>query len=143
MMFLIDTNVLSELMRPIPDPNVVHWFDDQNPASIFLSTITLAEIESGLAQLPLSARQRDLTRRYRATVSLFEPNILSFDRRAATRFGQIILLSRSKGRPMSMADGLIAAVAKAHDLSLVTRNASDFTAAEMPILNPWDFEAKP
>lgn len=136
-MYLIDTNVLSELMRPMANMGVVAWFDEQNSASIFLSTITLAEIESGLAQMPHGARQDDLIRRYQATVSLFEPNIISFDRRAATSFGIIFARCRAKGRPISMGDGLIAAVAKANNLCVVTRDVSGFSAAEVDVINPW------
>ena len=140
-MLLLDTNIVSETMRPHPDAAVMAWLAEQPVETVHLSTISIAEIHFGLELLADDGRQRELRRRFDRFVSQgFMSRLLDFDRAAAVRYGAIQASRRNAGRPMSVPDAQIAAVAQAHDLVLVTRNGKDFDGLDLALVNPFDFD---
>lgn len=139
-MWLLDTNVLSEFMCPHPAPQVVAWLDAQIVAQTYTSAITRTEIELGLALMPVGKRQAVLAQ---AAQAMFEQDFagrcLAFDEVAADWYAQIVAARTQEGRPISVEDAQIAAIALAHQLHLVTRNVSDFVGIQgLALLNPWD-----
>ena len=137
-MILLDTNVLSELMRPAPDPAVERWFAAQPDASLFISAITEAELQYGAALLPSGKRRSALTAEIDAMLEEdFNGRILPFDRSAAQAFAVIAADRRQAGRPISQADAQIAAIARSRGAALATRNVSDFDGCGVEVINPW------
>jgi predicted nucleic acid-binding protein len=136
--FLLDTNVLSEPTRPRPDPGVMAWLASTNEDDVFLSAITVAELRRGIQRLPPGKKRTRLDEWLERDLHLrFEGHILPIDSHVADICGRVIAQSESKGRPMELADGCIAATALLHGLTLVTRNVSDFQVALKSILSPW------
>jgi predicted nucleic acid-binding protein len=138
-MILLDTNVLSEFMRPVPAPQVVRWLDAQPADQVWVSAITRAEIELGVAQLPDGQRKLGLQM---AANAMFAEEIaghcLPFDESAATNYASIVALRTRFGRPFSVEDAQIAAVALTHGAVLATRNTGDFESIEgLSVVNPW------
>lgn len=137
---LLDTNVLSELMRPKPDAQVLRWFSARGAQVRFVvSVITQAEILLGIALLPAGKRRTALAG---VAAQMFEREFhglnLAFDERAAPAYAAIMAASSRKGRPMSVEDGQIAAIATVHRLPLATRNVRDFESiAGLAIVDPW------
>ena len=137
-MILLDTNVVSEVMHPRPDPAVISWLNRQATVDLYLSTITLAEIRYGLAILPTDKRRRRLEDQFDLFVaSGFDQRLLVFDERAAALYGDLMSRRRALGRPMSALDGQIAAIARAHGLAVATRNVRDFEECGVRIMNPF------
>ena len=137
-MILLDTNVLSELMRPAPDPAVEQWLSAQPDASLFISAITEAELRYGAALLPGGKRRVALTAEIDGMMEEdFDGRILPFDRRAAQAFAAIAADRRQAGRPISQADAQIAAIARSRGASLATRNVADFDGCGVEVINPW------
>lgn len=137
-MILLDTNVLSEPLRPAGDPKVMAWLDAQNIATLYLSTISLAELQYGIAALPVGKRRTDLWLALETRLlPLFTGRILVFDAKAAKTYAHIRASARSRGRAIAPADGFIAAIAAAHELTVATRDTSPFEAAGIPIIDPW------
>lgn len=137
-MILLDTNVLSELMRADPNPHVEHWLGSQPDASIFISAITEAELRYGAALLPSGKRRAALTAEIEAMLrDDFSGRILPFDSLAAQAFAVIAAGRRQAGKPISQADAQIAAIARSRGASLATRNVDDFAGCEVEIINPW------
>jgi predicted nucleic acid-binding protein len=135
---ILDTNVLSELMRPVPDERVVEWVDGQPSASLFTTTVTQAEILLGVSILPEGKRKQDLS----ATVDAmfeqdFRSRLLPFDGPAAVAFASICSERTRLGRPISQFDAQIAAIAHSRGASLVTRNTSDFDGCDIRVIDPW------
>ncbi|MCA9973084.1 MAG: type II toxin-antitoxin system VapC family toxin [Anaerolineales bacterium] len=140
-MILLDTNVLSELMRPQPNAAVVRWVDDQLTSTLFTSAVTRAEIELGLALLPDSRRKQTLTMLARDLFAKFPQRCLPFEERAAVHYGRIVASRIRTGRPMSVEDAQIAAIALANGLRLATRNEKDFAEiSDLVVFNPWHLE---
>jgi predicted nucleic acid-binding protein len=138
-MMLLDTNVLSELMRPVPSPMVLNWLRRQRHADLHTSAIAEAELRAGLAVLPDGARRRDLQRRLDALLSTgFEQRIVGFDSSAAAIYAELRALRQRAGRPVGGFDLLIAATAKVRGWSVVTRNVADFEECGLVLLNPWE-----
>jgi predicted nucleic acid-binding protein len=138
-MILLDTNVLSELMRPNPDNTVVAWLDSQPMEQVWISAITQAEILLGLALMPPGKRQQALTK---AAMAMFEEDFagrcLPFDARCTPAYASIVARRMRKGRPVSTEDAQIAAIALTYDLHLATRNIKDFEEIDgLQLLNPW------
>jgi predicted nucleic acid-binding protein len=137
-MILLDTNILSELMRPTPEHSVETWLADQPDASVFISAITEAELRYGVALLPAGKRRSAL-----ATViedmlgDDFAGRILPFDSAAAVAFANIAATRRQAGRPIAQADAQIAATARSRGAALATRNVSDFEECGIELVNPW------
>ncbi len=138
-MILLDTNVVSEVMKPSPADGVLRWLDDQETEDLYLSTITIAEISFGIRILPDGRRRRTLNESFEEFVSRgFEQRILDFDTTAAYVFGDLMARRREAGRPMSFPDGQIAAIARRHHFSLATRNVRDFDLCGLETLNPFE-----
>ena len=137
-MILLDTNVLSELTRARPAPQVVAWLEENEPR-LALPAITLAELRYGIARLDEGRRKSSLTRFWNMTQERFVGRIYAFDNRAAEAYGDIVAAAERAGTPINVADGLIAAIALVHGMSIATRDISDFHAAGAPLVNPWDF----
>ena len=137
-MILLDTNVLSELMRPAPAAAVETWVSAQPAAGIFISAITEAELRYGLALLPDGQRRRRLLAQAQAMLAEdFAGRILPFDSAAAEAYAPIAAAHRLAGRPISQADAQIAAIAASRGAALATRNVTDFTDCGITILDPW------
>ena len=138
-MTIVDTNVVSELMRPLASPAVVSWISAQAPDSLFTTTITVAEVLYGVELLPKGKRRDQLMHQTDATFGEdFLGRILPFDEQAARVFAQLAALRRMQGRPMSQLDAQIAAIAKAHGATLATRNTDDFEGCGIRLVNPWE-----
>lgn len=136
-MILLDTNVLSELTRPRPAPQVVAWLEENEPL-LALPTIALAELRYGIARLPAGRRQSSLLQFWNMTRDRFLGRIFSFDERAAQAYGDIVAAAERAGTPLNVADGLIAAIAIVHGMRIATRDTGDFEVAGAPLVNPWD-----
>ncbi len=135
---IVDTNVVSEFMRPKPQPIVLAWLDSQFRRSLFVTAVTEAEIRAGIAFLPEGRRRRLLVRAAdQAFGDLFAGRILPFDTEAARAYAKIAARCRRAGRPISQADGQIAAIAHSRDAMLATRNVQDFKLADVHLVNPW------
>ena len=136
MSYLIDTNVLSELRRKQPDPNVVVWMQARPRQSLFLSVLTLGEIRKGLERVEDAARKQSLLDWLEVELpNYFVGRLLTVDAHTADRWGRLMAQA---GRPLPAIDGLLAATALQHDLTLVTRNTKDFVGLEVRLINPWD-----
>ena len=120
--FLVDTNVISEILRPAPDANVAAWSQRQGKASLFLSVVSMGELRKGVTLLPPSARRTQLEQSIEAQVPLwFQSRILSVTQVIAERWGELDGIRQLAGRPLNTPDGMIAATALEHDLTLVSR----------------------
>jgi len=136
---LLDTNVLSELMKPRPRTSVVAWINAQQSARLWLSAIAVAEIEYGLYAMPDGARRRTLRHRFEAFVgTAFSGRVVEFDYPAAKIYGEIMASRRAGGRPMSVPDGQIASIALNRGFKLATRNLRDFEDCGLDLVNPFD-----
>lgn len=137
-MILLDTNVLSELMRPAPDRGVERWLAGQPDASVFISAITEAELRYGAAVLPSGKRRSVLVTEIEGMLGEeFGGRILPFDSLAARAFAIIASDRRHVGKPISQADAQIAAIARSRGASLATRNVPDFEGCGVEVINPW------
>ena len=137
-MILLDTNVLSELSRRQPSPRVIAWHRQHEPL-LALPTIALAELRFGIARLPDGRRRSSLLQFWTATRDHFLGRIFSFDERAAATYGDLAAEAERAGRPINVADGQIAAIARTHMMSVATRDVSDFEVTGISLMNPWDF----
>ena len=136
MSYLLDTNVVSELVRPKPDPGVLGWFDRTPDDALHLSVLSLGEIRKGVENLGSSPRREALRVWLEQELTdWFDDRILPVDRGVADEWG--ILLAHA-GRPVPTVDSLLAATALYHDLRLATRNATDFRFPGLEVINPWD-----
>jgi toxin FitB len=135
---VLDTNVVSELVRPKPSAAVLDWVDRQPAAEVYLTAITVTELLSGVARLPDGQRKSDLTVLVEALLSEdFEHRISPFDETAAAHYADIVVHRERLGRPISTADAQIAATCRSHGALLATRNVDDFTDTAVEIINPW------
>jgi predicted nucleic acid-binding protein len=138
MSFLLDTNVVSEWVKPRPEPRVIRWLEEVDEDRVFLSVVTLGELRYGVERLPAGGRRQRLDAWLRQELPLrFEGRLLSVDALIADAWGSIIARRERAGRGISAMDALIAATAEAHELTLVTRDAADFQSAVTTLLNPW------
>lgn len=136
--FLLDTNVISELVRPRPEPNVTNWIEATNESLLYLSVLTLGEVRKGIASLRNTSRRAALEGWLDSDLALrFANRILPVDQNVADRWGRIAAQSAAQGSPLSVIDGLLAATALDHNLTLVTRNVKDVAVAGVPLFNPW------
>ena len=138
-MVMIDTNIVSELMRAEPSADVLSWMDEQTPRELFLTAVTEAEVRTCIALLPEGRRRRGLAEACeRAFGSLFAGRVLPFDSDAARTYAEIAAARRVLGRPVSQADCQIAAIARSRGMAVATRNVRDFEDMGIDIFNPWD-----
>lgn len=137
-MIVLDTNIISEVMRSEPDTRVLAWLDSHPPLNLFTTAVTEAEIRAGIAVLPDGRRKTGLlTAAEQAFRSLFFGRVLPFDSRAALAYADIATGRRSAGRPISQPDCQIAAIARSHDASVATRDAQGFTLCGIHVIDPW------
>jgi predicted nucleic acid-binding protein len=137
-MIVLDTNVLSETLRPRPAREVRDWMNAQASVDLFTTSITEAEILFGVAILPDGRRRTALQAAVeRIFADVFGDRILSFDRAAAKAFAEIAANRRRSGRPMPQPDGQIAAIARSHGAAVATRNVGDFAGCGVTLINPW------
>lgn len=137
-MILLDTNVVSELMRPAPAEAVLTWFAAQDAADLYLSAIGEAELRRGAAMLPAGKRQKQLQAAIDAMIAEdFAGRILPFDSAAAQAFVLVFLERRAAGRPISLADCQIAAIARARQAAIATRDTADFAGCGIAVIDPW------
>jgi predicted nucleic acid-binding protein len=135
---ILDTNVVSEPMKPGGDPAVRDWLDRQAADTLYLTATSLSELLLGIDLLPEGKRKRDLAGALWALLEkLFAGRILPFDERAALAYAPIVRRARAAGHDISFADGQIAAVAAAREFAVATRDVRPFTAAGVPLINPW------
>jgi toxin FitB len=136
--FLLDTNVVSEWTKPRPNPGLIKWLGQVEEDEVFLSVITFAELRHGIERLPTGQRRRQLDEWLRSELPRrFEGRIALVDGAVADEWGRLVARRGARGRPMQAMDGLIAATAQVHGLTLVTRNAADFESSVKSVLNPW------
>jgi predicted nucleic acid-binding protein len=142
MTVILDTNVVSELMKLAPLPGLRRWLDAQPEHAVFISAITEAELRLGVALLPAGRRRDDLAAELETMVAEeFAGRVAAFDSPAAKAFAQTVASRRRSGRPISTPDAQIAAIARSRGAAVVTRNVSDFEDCGVEIINPWDDRA--
>lgn len=143
-MIILDTNVLSELIRPVPAPEVKNWLLERTDDEPLATTaITIMEIEYGLARLPEGSRRKDLEDRFAAlTGKQFEFAVLPFDEKAARLAGKLRAKRETAGLHAHSADMMIAAIALIEGAALATRNIKDFTETDVGLINPWSITSK-
>lgn len=138
MNYLLDTCVISELVKSAPDPGVVAWMNSVPSGRLFLCSLTIGEIRKGLVKLPESKRKELLTDWLNTLLENYQDRIHSIDTTVAENWGVLQGKAEKNGTPIPSIDGLIAATAYTYNLTLVTRNVGDFQAITLPLLNPWD-----
>jgi predicted nucleic acid-binding protein len=137
-LILLDTNVVSETMRVAPEPTVIGWLDAQVAETLYLSTVSLAELLYGVAALPKGRRKSDLERSLSDHImTLFADRLLTFDAAAATAYATAMSRAQRAGRRIGVADGQIAAIAAAHRFAVASRDTKPFEAAGVPVIDPW------
>lgn len=137
MKFLLDTCVLSELVKSKPDEQVLGWLEKCKAHALWVSAITLAELHRGVIRLPASKRQTGLAMWLENVEIGFEDRVLPFDTKTAKVWAQMTSEAEARGMPMAAFDSIIAATARAHGCKLVTRNVKDFSSSGVELLNPW------
>jgi toxin FitB len=136
---ILDTNAVSEVMKPAPSESVLRWLASQEPQNIFITVITQAEMLYGVEVLASGKRRRSLLELTEELFGAegFQGRILSFDQQSAREFASILASRKSAGRPMSQFDAMIAAIARSHGAALATRDTDDFEHCGIRLINPW------
>lgn len=138
-MLVLDTNMLSEIMRPEPERKVADWIVRQQSDELFTAAVCQAEILSGLAVMPSGRRRTELEEAARAMFTDdFDGRVLPFDIEAASAYAEVFVARRKAGRPSGTIDLMLAAIARVRGASVVTRNVADFEGVGVAIINPWD-----
>ena len=138
-MIILDTNVMSELMRTRPDDLVIDWIQSQSPHSLYMTSINVFELSTGLFTLPTGRRRTQLTELLDALMAgLVDQRLLVFDRAAADRSARIMAKLRAAGRPIDIRDAMIGGIALANGATLATRNIRHFTKTGVRLVNPWE-----
>jgi len=142
MSYLIDTDCISELMKPKPHPNVLNWFSDHEELSMYLSVITFGELRKGIEKLPASAKKRKLNHWVNEDLAnRFKERIIIVSIAEVNTWGQLLAKAEKAGTPLPAIDTLIAASALVHGLSVVTRNTKDMEATGVDLFNPWEYKS--
>ena len=136
-MIVLDTNVVSEAMRPGPDPAVRDWLDRQAAETLYLTSVTVAELLFGIAALQDGRRKQALATVLDGLLALFEGRILAFDTAAARHYAELAVRARAAGRGFPTPDGYIAAIAASRACPVATRDTSAFDAAGVAVIDPW------
>ena len=137
--FLLDTNIISELVKPQPEPNVTGWVENTDESLLYLSVLTLGEIRRGIAALPQSRRRVNLEAWLDKDLrARFEGRILVIDQEVADRWGLLTAAARNSGIVLPVIDGLLAATALEHNLTLVTRDTGQIPSMGVAVFNPWE-----
>jgi predicted nucleic acid-binding protein len=137
--FLIDTNVISETIKPKPEPRVLDWLNSAEESLLYLSVLTLGEIRYGASMIGNGRRRAAIEAWLESALQKrFAGRILPLDAVVAERWGRLRASAARRGKPIPVIDSLLAATALQYDLTLVTRNSGDFRGSEVPLLNPWE-----
>lgn len=136
-MIVLDTNVVSEAMKPEPHPAVRAWLNDQAAETLYLSSVTLAELLFGIAALPAGKRRDMLAQTLDGLMGLFRDRILPFDADAAIRYADLAVTARNGGRGFPTPDGYIAAIAASRGFIVASRDTAPYEAASVSVINPW------
>ena len=136
-MIVLDTNVVSEAMRNEPHPVVREWLNEQSAETLYLSSVTLAELLFGVSALPAGKRKDLLFKTLDGLMALFGERILPFDTDAARQYARLAVAARAAGRGFPTPDGYIAAIAASRAFIVATRDTAPFEAAGVPVINPW------
>jgi len=135
---ILDTNVISEPLKRSPDPAVIEWLDRQNPMTLYVTTISQAELLAGVAALPAGRRRTELRKVIDKELKLlFADRVLAFGERSAEAYSQVVPAANAAGNPIDFADAAIGAIAIEHNYLLATRNVTDFKGTSVKLLNPW------
>lgn len=140
-MIVLDTNVISEAIKPQPSQPVLAWLDAQDANTLFLTSVTLAELWYGIGALPAGRRRGALAKAVDGIVALFATRILAFDTEAARHHAVRALRARAAGLGLPAPDAYIAAIAAAHGYAVATRDVAPFRAAGVAVIDPWRFRA--
>ena len=140
-MILLDTNVVSEVMRPEPHPAVLAWLDDQVAETLYISSVTLAEVLFGIEVMPAGRRRNVLAEAFAGIYAVFDQRVLAFDAQAARQYAGLAATARTAGKGFPVPDGYIAAIAAARGFHIASRDTSAFHAAGIPVVNPWESAA--
>jgi hypothetical protein len=136
--FLLDTNVVSEWVKPLPNQGVIAWMADVDEDRVFLSVVTLAEIRYAIERMPPGSRRKRLAEWLEQELPLrFEGRIIGIDATIADVCGKVVAYGEDRDKQMEVMDAFLAATAEVHQLTIVTRNTSDFETVTPNILNPW------
>jgi predicted nucleic acid-binding protein len=135
--YLLDTCVLSELVKSTPDAHVLQWFEARKGPELCISAMTWGELQRGVTRLPESKRRSALTLWLQQLQIGFENRILAFDQNVSEVWAHMTVQAETQGQSMAAFDSIIAATARAHECKLVTRNVRDFAKAGIVVLNPW------
>lgn len=141
-MIILDTNVVSEAMKPEPHPSVRAWLNDQVLETLYLSSVTLAELLFGIAVLPGGKRKEMLAQAFDGLMGLFRDRVLPFDIDAARRYAELAVTAKHGGRGFPTPDGYIAAIAASRGFSVVSRDTAPYEAACVSVINPWAVQGK-
>ena len=136
-MILLTTEVVTEAMKRKPDPLVGAWLDTQAAGTLFLASVTLADVQAGIAGLPDGRRRDALEVTLEELVKLFHGRILAFDAEAAGRYGQQCVQVRQLGKSLSQSDGYVCAIAAVRSYKVATRNMAALAATGVAVINPW------
>lgn len=138
-MIILDTNILSELIRPTPSSVVIAWLDAQPQIELASTSVSLLEMRTGATILPDGRRRDELVALIDSLFDqMFGDDLLRFDRAAAVAFSEIVVQRRRAGRPIGTMDAMIVAIARSRDAVVATRDVDDFSGCEVPLINPWD-----
>ena len=136
-MIILDTNVVSEAMKPEPNPAVRAWLNDQAAETLYLSSVTLAELLFGIAALPSGKRKEMLALTLEGLMGLFRDRVLPFDADAARHYAVLAVTARAAGRGFPTPDGYIAAIAASRGFIVASRDTAPYEAAKVTVINPW------
>jgi predicted nucleic acid-binding protein len=139
-MIVLDTNVVSEAMKPEPHPAVRAWLNAQAAPTLYLSSVTLAEILFGIAALPTGKRKDMLAKALDGLLGLFRDRVLPFDTDAARRYADLAVTAKTSGRGFPTPDGYIAAIAASRGYMVASRDIAPFEAARLSVINPWEHD---
>lgn len=137
-MIILDTNVVSEPLKPKPNPGVLAWLGAQAPDTLYVTTITIAEMTSGVEKMPKGRRREALSEAIDEVFALFDGRVLVFDVPSAKAFGKLLSSANSAGNPIGFSDAAIAGIAAANDFAIATGNGKDFRGTKVRIINPWE-----
>jgi hypothetical protein len=137
-MIVLDTNVVSEAMKPNPHPAVRAWLNDQVADTLYLSSVTLAELLFGIAALPAGKRKDMLGKTLDGLMGLFKDRILPFDANAAQRYAGLAVTAKTGGREFPMPDGYVAAIAASRGFIVASRDTAPYAAVGVSVINPWE-----
>ena len=140
-MIVLDTNVISELTRPVPEPGVLSWLDSLPAGEVGTTAVTAAELLCGVARMPAGRRKAELAAAVGGLLGHdFRDRVLPFDERCASRYADIACARETLGRPIGVADAQIAAICRTAEATLATRNTDDFSGTGIELINPWKLD---